>query len=280
MKKKFFAIVVSCLATVFAMAQTENVVGPILTAQDLPAAELLLPAPPTLTSPLYYNDFVQYQNGKEIRGTERGKVAVDDAQLTVDFYMKRFGEAMGRELTPETYPALADYITVTFTTARLCIQNAKDKFQRQRPYSQFKEDSGVPGDEDPADIYHSYPSGHTIRAWSLALALVGIDPEHQNEILQTGYEMGQSRVIVGYHYQSDVEAARLCASAAYARIIIEPQWQEYFRKAKEEFNNPSKIAETKKEVSNYSNQSYTINGYPATENYSGVVVANGKKMIK
>jgi acid phosphatase (class A) len=70
----------------------------------------------------------------------------------------------------------------------------------------------------------------------VALALVSIDPEHQNEILKTGYEIGQSRVIAGYHYQSDVDAARLAGSAAFARLSSEPVFQELFRKAKAEFD--------------------------------------------
>ena len=74
-----------------------------------------------------------------------------------------------------------------------------------------------------------------MRAWAIALALISVDPEHQDEILKVGYEMGQSRVIVGYHYQSDIDAARVCASAAFARICTEPEWLELFNAAKAEF---------------------------------------------
>ena len=46
--------------------------------------------------------------------------------------------------------------------------------------------------------------------------------------------MGQSRVIAGFHYQSDVDAARLAASAAFARLCAEPQFLEMVQKAKQE----------------------------------------------
>ena len=64
----------------------------------------------------------------------------------------------------------------------------------------------------------SYPSGHTAIGWATALVLAEINVDRQNEILKRGYEMGQSRVICGYHFQSDVDAARLVASAVVARL--------------------------------------------------------------
>ena len=236
MKKLTSVILTLCLATGFAFAQNPAKTVEILPVDKLPKAEKYLPQPPSLTDPLYFNDFVQYQKGKEVRNTERGKVAVDDYMVTTEYYMKRFGEVMGFEMTPETHPAMAAYISATFTTARTALQSAKDSFHRLRPFVQFNEPSGIPEDENESNFYQSYPSGHTVRAWYIALALVGVDPVHQNEILKVGYEMGQSRVIVGFHYQSDVDAARVAGSAIYALLSVEPAYQDLFRKAKAEFD--------------------------------------------
>ena len=46
---------------------------------------------------------------------------------------------------------------------------------------------------------------------------------------------GQSRVICGYHWQSDVDAARLISAAVVARLHAEPAFQEQLAKAKKEF---------------------------------------------
>ncbi len=48
--------------------------------------------------------------------------------------------------------------------------------------------------------------------------------------------MGQSRVICGYHWQSDVTAARLVASAIVARLHAEPTFAAQLQRAKTEFN--------------------------------------------
>ena len=60
----------------------------------------------------------------------------------------------------------------------------------------------------------SYPSSHAAAGWAVALVLSELNPDRAEPILKRGYEYGQSRVIAGYHYQSDVDAARLAASAA------------------------------------------------------------------
>jgi acid phosphatase (class A) len=153
----------------------------------------------------------------------------------VEHYLKRFGQVMGREMTPEEYPHMASYVLSVYTAARQSISSTKKHYKRLRPYLLFKEHTSIPEWEEENDM-SSYPSGHTVRGWAVALALVSIDPEHQNEILKTGYEIGQSRVIAGYHYQSDVDAARLAGSAAFARLSSEPVFQDLFRKAKAEFD--------------------------------------------
>ena len=52
----------------------------------------------------------------------------------------------------------------------------------------------------------------------MALLLSEINPEAQDELFKLGYEWGQSRVIAGFHWQSDVDASRMLAAATYARL--------------------------------------------------------------
>ncbi len=80
----------------------------------------------------------------------------------------------------------------------------------------------------------SYPSGHTVRGWGMALVLAQLNPEKQDELLLAGYEWGQSRVIAGYHWQSDVNASRLLASACFARLQACKEYLEEVEAAQEE----------------------------------------------
>lgn len=198
-----------------------------------PQADRFLPDYPAFEDKdAFYRDSIMYERGLQLRDTPRGEVAKADAATDMDFFMNRFGEAMGIGLTKETAPAIAAYIETTYTFARSGISNAKNAYHRLRPYGYFEEESRSLG----YDRYQSYPSGHSVRAWSIALALAAIDEEHQYEILKTGYQMGESRVITGHHYESDVEAARLAASAAFARLVSDKYYLKLMDKAKAELD--------------------------------------------
>ena len=56
-----------------------------------------------------------------------------------------------------------------------------------------------------------------------------------NEILARGYRYGENRVVVGAHWQSDTEAARMVASVAYAKLHTSERFLEQMKKAREEF---------------------------------------------
>ena len=106
---------------------------------------------------------------------------------------------------------------------------------RPRPYMLFGESTSVPQDEEALSHNGSYPSGHTAEGWAVALVLAEINVANQDAILQRGYDYGTSRVIVGYHWQSDVDNARIVASAVVARLHADDGFIEQLAKAKAEF---------------------------------------------
>ena len=219
-------------------AQSSNIVEQaryFLRADQMPDVSLFLPGPPAFGDEAFLLDSVCYERGKLLRNTERGRLAVADANISIEYIMSRFGEAMGiPDFNPEEYPVTADFLFKSFATTRLSISGAKDKYARIRPYQHFDEHTPIPERENKND-FTSFPSGHTIRYWTAALVLTAIDPEHQNEILKVGYEGGESRIIVGYHYKSDVDAAMLAASAAFARLTADPLWQKLLKRSQKEF---------------------------------------------
>ena len=100
---------------------------------------------------------------------------------------------------------------------------------------EFNEPTPVPEDEEKLRTNSSYPSGHTTKGWAFALVLSEINPDRQDEILKRGFEYGESRVIVGFHYQSDVDAARVITSALVSRLHANDEFMIQLTKAKEEF---------------------------------------------
>ena len=61
------------------------------------------------------------------------------------------------------------------------------------------------------------------------------DKERADTLLARGLMYGDSRLIVGAHWQSDVNAARLAASAAYARLHTSERFLEQMKKTRKEF---------------------------------------------
>ena len=92
----------------------------------------------------------------------------------------------------------------------------------------------MPKSEEGSRRSGSYPSGHTVRGWGMALVLAELNPERQDTLLKAGYEWGQSRVIAGYHWQSDVDASKLLASATFAAMHSNETYREDVAAAREE----------------------------------------------
>ena len=105
----------------------------------------------------------------------------------------------------------------------------KDFYKRTRPYVYYGEPTIYPQDEEELRNNGSYPSGHTIEGWSAALLLTELNPDRADTILARGYIYGESRVIAGYHWQSDVDAGRLAASAAIARQHADKRFMRLWR---------------------------------------------------
>ena len=203
-------------------------------AEQLPDAYVYLPAPPKPGDPLFAGDLAYYEWGKSLRATERGARAHDDAASSLDYLAQILEPAVGIRISNENTPNLYRLLSKSMQTANSATRKAKQYYNRVRPYVEFSEGTGVPEEEEGSRKSASYPSGHTTRGWTVALVLAELLPERSEQILLTGYEYGTSRVIVGYHYESDVQAARSAASAAVAVMHSNKTFQKDLRKARKE----------------------------------------------
>lgn len=196
----------------------------------------LLPAPPEAESILFLYDKARYDWGKLQRNTERGDQAVQDARVDGNGVPMAFSEAFGVAISKETTPEIHKLvINMREDAGDLATRHAKNRYMRVRPFAFFNEMTCNPEQQKELSTNGSYPSGHTSIGWATALVLAEINPNRQNEILKRGFEMGQSRVICGYHFQSDVDAARIVASGVVARLHASEGFMAQLKKAKDEF---------------------------------------------
>ncbi len=229
------ALADACLRELYAPANKES----FMPRDKMPDASVFLPAPPEPGSGRFYADSCQYEWGKTLRDTPRGKQALEDAAVSTAYFAKIFSAPMGMEISEEATPEIYNLIQRTIPSVRQSIASAKSKFHRARPFVYFKESPADPGDAKHLSPNSSYPSGHTIRGWSIALVLSQVNPDAKDALLVRGYEYGQSRVILGVHYQSDVDAARDAAGACVAALNTDDGFREQLMRARQEFERIS-----------------------------------------
>jgi len=208
--------------------------GPFLSRADLPNVVNYLPPPPEPDDPLFAADRVRHEWGKTFHDGPRAEQARLEASIDPVVIAARFEPALGFSLDPAALPETCRLLDSAVATAVRAGKNGKEHYQRPRPYLVTGDATLLPELENLLRKNGSFPSGHSARGWSLALLLVELFPAHQDEILRVGYEYGQSRVIAGYHWQSDVDAGRLSAAAAVARLHADPAFLEQLARARAE----------------------------------------------
>lgn len=214
---------------------------------DVPNSDLLLPGPPDGASILFLYDQARYNWGKQMRNTPRGAQAAEDARVTGDGLPKAYSEAFGVDINKNDTPAILELIVgMREDAGDLGTREAKRHHDRMRPFIFYDEMTCNPEQQKELAGNGSYPSGHSSLGWATALVLAEINPERQNEILKRGYEMGESRVICGYHFQSDVDAGRITGAVTVARLHADPGFQKKLAAAKTEFKKLKKAGKVAK----------------------------------
>ncbi|TVZ41640.1 acid phosphatase (class A) [Alteromonadaceae bacterium 2753L.S.0a.02] len=188
---------------------------------DLPDSLALLPAPPQPGSAAMAADQAAFEQAMKA-SANRQQVARDDADLDWKAQASSFEAILGTSLSDGSKPHTEMLLRRAMVDAGLSTYRAKKHYKRTRPFVVNRVGTCLPEQEDMLRQDGSYPSGHTAFGWMLALVLTDLVPEKQNELLKRGYDYGQSRVVCRAHWLSDTTAARMMASATFARLQSNP----------------------------------------------------------
>ena len=258
------------------------------TKAELPNLANILPAPPAFESARFVADQSQYLWGKLMRLDEaRCAQAQRDAVYSMETIIAEFSGIFGLEITKEDTPEIYTILQDVCASCDSIHTDAKVFFNRMRPYTYYNEGTIVPEKEEKHRYEGSYPSGHTVLGWTAALLLADINtsPKAMEGLLARGYEFGQSRVIAGYHWQSDVDAGRMAGSVLYQLIRNHERFIEQLAKARAEFTEKTggistKVNNTTNSQSEGSAHIYRIDGTSANGKAKGVVITNGQKVLR
>ena len=232
----YLIAILSLLGSVAAWSQEKPV---YFTTEQLPDLVKCLPAPPEKGSPAFKLDVQCYKWGKQERKDPvRAEMACRDAVWTYEALLDELDEHFGMAVSESKTPAIWNVLERSLRTVDQIRVAPKAWFKRIRPFEYFKEET-LTGEDDELRGEGSYPSGHTIRSWLAAMLLSEVNPAVADYVYARAWEYGNSRVIAGAHWQSDVDASRVAASIGFASLQTSPEFQEDMAAAREEFSRLS-----------------------------------------
>lgn len=240
MKKIFLTAIVAVTAMVSISAQKDTT-QPYIELKELPRLVDIMPAPPSFDSPEFANDIVRYSWGKQQRqDSVRLAQAIADAEwFDHEKLFLQWKDAFGLEINPENTPEIWKLMEASLATTDPMRKEPKAHYSRQRPFERF--DDSMPSHEEK-DLRGegSFPSGHSLRGWCVSLLLAQIAPERATEIFKRGWDYCDSRVIVGAHWQSDVDISRAVASIGFCALQGNPDFIAQMKKAQAEYRKKAK----------------------------------------
>ncbi|WP_431261610.1 S1/P1 nuclease [Roseateles chitinivorans] len=212
----------------------------------LPDVRSWIPAPPDALGLLQLVDDKVFESTRPLLATARGRSAAEDDVWNADQVLDRFLPSLGTPaLSPRARKAIESIITTFEYDASNLVAPMKKSLAdggRARPFvarpgsATCLSPVDMAGHADDDLVTYglagsgSYPSTHSTVGLLTGMLLAELFPTRATEVIARGLEFGQSRVVCGFHYQSDVDAGRIAAAGLMARL----RSQEKFRQAVEE----------------------------------------------
>ena len=205
-----------------------------LAAGEAPDSMRILPAPPAAGSGRMADDQAIFDKTRALKGDPRWDLATADADLKPDHGAADFACALGVTLDASNAPTVLSILKRTSLDARSVIDPAKDHYARPRPIVASPDAPICVAKTDDLMKSASYPSGHSTQSWAWGLILAELAPDRATEILMRARSIGESRIVCGVHYLSDIQAGRDTGAILVARLHASPEFRADLEKAKAE----------------------------------------------
>lgn len=190
-----------------------------------PNAVNFLPPPPEAGSLREQDDIAIYRATRALKDTPRWAAAAADNEIETPSAPRVFEEALGIAFAPQRMPTLTLLLGRMLGDLETIQTPAKRGYFRPRPFVAEPADTCFPPEPWLASS-GSYPSGHAALGWAWALVLAEMVPDRADAILARGIAYGESRMICGVHYASDVEAGRIVGAAIVAALKANPEFRD------------------------------------------------------
>lgn len=234
--KILFAAALAIGGTAFAQQRPAGYLAP----GEFDVSAILGPAP-AKGDPRYEADRRIFRDTRRLVGTERYELATRDVKGSPADMLKNFSCAVGVELTPENAPRTAAIAARAIADTASQAGNAKDLYQRDRPYVI---DRGRTVCQPPEELLdrrtgrasYDYPSGHSTVGWTWATVIAGAAPDRAQAVLERGRAYAESRMVCGMHNATAVQAGILTAAATMAVVQNKAEYQADLAAARAEID--------------------------------------------
>lgn len=145
------------------------------------------------------------------------------------------GRSIGSWFNPDDLPVTADFMARVWQDASYFIWSLKFKYARIRP---VVVDPRIKNLQETD--WAAYPSGHASNSYINAYIYQELAPEFTDVFTKDAYDMAHSREIIGVHYPSDSESARMFARQFVNMLFQNEKFLADFEKVKKEWAERAK----------------------------------------
>jgi acid phosphatase (class A) len=145
------------------------------------------------------------------------------------------GRSIGSWFNPQDLPVTANFMASVWQDASHFIWALKFKYARIRPVFI---DSDIKNLQETD--WAAYPSGHAANSYINAYIYQELAPEFTDVFIKDAYDMAHSREIIGVHYPSDSESARIFARQFVNMLFQNEKFLKEFELVKKEWAEKGK----------------------------------------
>ena len=218
-------IVVFCAATLYlSMSGLPRTCAAQTTM--LPDGRDFLPPPPSAGTHAQEADIEAFERTRALQGGSRWQLAYNDADLKPQHLINDFSCAAGFRLNADKLPTLLGLLNTLAEPTEQRVTEEKTFWHRPRPFVGNQQNICTPDARTKLQTSFSYPSGHTTWGWMAASILASALPERASQIMQRARVFGESRIVCGVHWKSDVQAGYMNGAAMFAALQAQPWFVE------------------------------------------------------
>ena len=202
-----------------------------LSEEATPNLVAILPPPPAGHSAAEAADRAVYNATRAFHGSPRWALATNDVADGGAALLEDYACVLGRRIDQANVPDLMRLLDRARIDIARATRVAKRRYRRLRPFVGNDLPICVARTAELAESF-SYPSGHASQGWAYGLIMANLMPEKATQFLVRSRLYGESRVVCGVHWLSDIEAARTGASALVAVLLADPGFRTDLERAR------------------------------------------------